>query len=93
MIRFLGENPRNKVQLSLICTMIRVDPATGNITNEEQTSFNSIQESIFESTNLEEVYERMVTKILEAFSTYLKNGSGWVLKRVVRQSISADSDL
>ena len=68
--------------------MMRVDPATGKITNEEQASFNSNQESILESTNLEEVYERMITKILEAFSTYLKNGSGWVLKKVVRLDIT-----
>ena len=74
-IRFLQERPQNKVQLSLICIMMRVDPATGIVTNEEQASFNSNQESIYESTDLE-VYERMITKILEAFSTYLKNGSG-----------------
>ena len=88
VIRFLRERPQNKVQLSLICVMMRVDPATGEVTNEEQTSFNSKQESVFESTDLEEVYERMVTKMLEAFATYLKNGSGWVLKRVVRLDIT-----
>ena len=29
VIRFLRERPQNKVQLSLICVMMRVDPATG----------------------------------------------------------------
>ena len=67
---------------------MRVDPATGEVTNEEQASFDSKQESVFESTDLEGVYERMVTKILEAFATYLRNGSGWVLKRVVRLDIT-----
>ena len=88
VIRFLRERPQNKVQINLICIMMRVDSTTGNITNEEQASFNSLQESIFESTDLEEVSERMMTKILEAFATYLKNGSGWVLKRVVRLDIT-----
>ena len=68
--------------------MVRVDPATGEVTSEEQASFNSRQESIFESTNLEEVYERMVAKMLEAFATYLRNGSGWMLKKVVRLDIT-----
>ena len=63
VIRFLRERPRNKVQLSLICVMMRVDPATGEVMAEEQVSFNSRQESIFGSTDLEGVYERMVAKI------------------------------
>ena len=88
VIRFLRERPQNKVQLSLICIMVRVDPATGEVTAEEQASFNSRQESIFGSTDLEEVYERMVAKMLEAFATYLKNGSGWMLKKVVRLDIT-----
>ena len=87
-IRFLQERPQNKVRINLICTMVKVDPITGGITNEDQVSFNSNQESIFESTNLEEVYDRIVTKILESFASYLKNGSGWVLKRVVRLDIT-----
>ena len=88
VIRFLRERPQNKVQLSLICVMVRVDPATGEVTNEEQSSFNSRQESVFGSTDLEEVYERMVAKMLEAFATYLRNGNGWMLKRVVRLDIT-----
>ena len=88
VIRFLRERLQNKVQLSLICVMMRVDPATGQVTNEEQASFNSRQEPIFGSTDLEEVYERMVAKMLEAFATYLKNGSGWMLKKVVRLDIT-----
>ena len=30
----------------------------------------------------------MIGKILESFATYHKNGSGWVLKRVVRAEIT-----
>ena len=84
VIMFLRERPQNKVQLSLICVLMRMDPATAEVTNEEKASFNSKQESVFESTDLEAVYERMVTEMLEEFATYLRNGSGWMLKRVVR---------
>ena len=45
-------------------------------------------EIVYEGTDLQEVYERMKTKILESFSSYLKNGSGWVLKKVVRLDIT-----
>ena len=68
--------------------MVGVDPDTGQVTNEEQASFNSRQEFIFESTDLEAAYDRMVAKMLESFATYLKNGSGWMLKRVVRLDIT-----
>ena len=84
VIEFTNERRQNKLQTGLVCIMMRVDPATGIVTNEEEVSFNSFQESIYESTDLEEEYERMTTKILESFATYLKNGSGYVLKRVVR---------
>lgn len=30
----------------------------------------------------------MITKILESFSTYLKNGSGWILKKVLRLDVA-----
>ena len=86
--RFLGEHPRNKVQLSLVCIMVRFDPTTGNVIAEEPAHFNSAMEIVYEATDLQGVYERVKTKILESFSTYLKNGSGWVLKKVVRLDIT-----
>ena len=88
VITFLKEHPQNKVQLALVCIMVRFDPVTGDIAAEEQAYFNSAMEIVYEATDLQEVYERMKTKILESFSTYLKNGSGWVLKKVVRLDIT-----
>ena len=76
VIKFLRERPRNKIQINLICEMMKLDPASGNIASEELASFNSKQESVFISTDLEAIYERMITKILEAFATYLRNGMG-----------------
>ena len=88
VIRFIKERPRNKVQMSLICEMMRLDPATGDVASEELASFNSKQESVFNSTDLETMYERMTTKILESFATYLRKGSGWVLKEVIGLDIT-----
>lgn len=56
---------------------MRMDPATGEVMSEEQASLNAMQESVFESTDLEAVYKRMIVKMLEAFAKYLRNGSGW----------------
>ena len=88
VVNFLGEHPQNKVQLSLVCIMLRFDPTTGNVIAEEPAHFNSAMEIVYGATDLQGVYERMRTKILESFSTYLKNGSGWVLKKVVRLDIT-----
>ena len=88
VLKFLDKNRQNKVRISLITTMMRADPATGIVTNEEEVSFNSLQKSIFASTDLENTFEKMTAKILESFATYLKNGSGWFFKNVVRLDIT-----
>ena len=89
VITFLGQHSQNKVSISLICEMIKVDPATGNIVDTDDTAtFRTYLESVFGTTDLEELYKRMSEKILESFATYLKNGSGWILKRVVRAEIA-----
>ena len=84
VINHMDNNRQNKVKIDLICKMIRTDPATGIVTNDEEASFNSLQESVFEATNLEELYE----KILESFASCLKNGSGWTLKNVIGLNIT-----
>ena len=54
----------------------------------DRATFRSNLESVFGTTDLVELYEKMIGKILESFATYLKNGSGWVLKGVVRAEIT-----
>ena len=84
VISYIRGKPQNKIQLSLICEMMRTDPVTGNIVAVEKFPFNSYQEPIYDSTDLEATYERMVAKILESFLAFLKNGSGWTLKRIIK---------
>ena len=88
VISFMRDNPESKIQISLICEMMRTDLATGNIVSVERAAFNSKQEAVYDATDLEDLYERMVSKILESFSAYLRKGSGWTLKGVVRWDIT-----
>ena len=43
VISFIREKPQNKIQLSLICEIMRTDPVTGNIVAVERSAFNSYQ--------------------------------------------------
>lgn len=56
--------------------MMKINPATGYVTAEDNVPFNSKQESTFASTDLETMFKRATTEISETFSTYLRNGSG-----------------
>ena len=88
LIKFFSENPNNKIQLGLVYELVKVNTATGEVIGEEQAVFQSRQESVFPTTDLDDTFSRMVADILEAFSTYLRNGSGWALRRVVRLDIT-----
>ena len=65
-----------------------VNTKTEKFEESDIISIHSNQESIFASTDLEETYQRMIAKILESFATYLKKGSGWRLRRVIRLDIT-----
>ena len=89
VVTFLDNNRQNKVGLNLVCEMIKVDHATGEIIDtDDRATFRSNLESVFGTTDLVILYEKMTGKILESFATYLKNGSGWILKSVVRAEIT-----
>ena len=78
VISFIGRRPENKVHLVLVCEMERMNPVTGEIAETVESFFRTLQEPVYDSTDLETMYERMVAKMLETFSTYLRNGSGWM---------------
>ena len=68
--------------------MVRTDPVTGRIVTVERSAFRSLQEPVYDSTDLEAMYERVVAKILESFSAFLRNGSGWMFKRIIKLEIT-----
>ena len=78
VIRFLKETSENKVQLNLICNMMKVDPATEDVRTKDNVSFNTKQESEFGSTDLKTMYSRATTKILETFIFNLPKKRKWV---------------
>ena len=88
MISFIRERPQNKVHLVLVCEIVRTDPVTGRIVTTERSAFRSLQEPVYDSTDLEALYERVVAKILESFSAFLRNGSGWMFKRIIKLEIT-----
>ena len=91
LIIFFKEKPQHKIQITLMCVMQKVYSSTGRILAEEHVPFHLKQESVSTSTDLEELFKTMKTKILESFSTYIKNGSGWTLKSVVKLEITTSN--
>ena len=88
VISFIRGRPENKVHLVLVCEMERMDTVTREVVETVESSFRTPQELVYRSTDLETMYERMMAKILESFSTYLRNGSGWVFKGILRLDIT-----
>ena len=84
---FFRDNPNNKFQLTLTFVVVKVN-AQGNVVEEEETGQSSKQESVYSTTDVDEVYDRMRDKIVESFAIFLKNGSGWRLKKVVKLTIT-----
>ena len=76
VIPFIRERPENKVYLVLVCEMERTNPARGEVVGTRESYFRTLQEPVYSSTDLKTMYERVTAKMLEAFSAYLKNGSG-----------------
>ena len=54
---------------------------------EDKAYFNSGTHINLESTNVEELIEKRVKKIIEDLEVFQKNGSGWYFKEVVQLEI------
>ena len=88
VISFIRKKQQNKIQLIFVCELGRTDPVTGSVVTAEKSAFRLLQEPIYGSTDLEATYERMVAKMLESFSAFLKSGSGWTLRRIIKLDIT-----
>ena len=58
VISFIGRRPENKVHLVLVCEMERMNPVTGEVEETVMPSFRTLQEPVYNSTDLETMYER-----------------------------------
>ena len=77
----LRENPLTRARMVLSCMMVKSNLATGEETRDIG-HFSSNQETIHEGTDLEELYQGMIEKILKSFANYQKNGSGCRFEKI-----------
>ena len=87
VMRFINGRRGYKVHLVLVCQMERADLATGTIDQTEEAYFRTQQVPVYRATDLEDIYENMKAKMLESFANYLRNGSGWRLRKVLKLTI------
>ena len=95
VLAFIRERSQSKIRISLICEMMRTDPATGNITNVDMAPFNSYQES----SGVRLRFDRPGSYVRKddredpgVIFELPKNGSGWTLKKVVRLDITVSKN-
>ena len=88
LLRFFREHANNKVQLGLVCDMVRGNEDDDRKLDRMVENFETEQESIYEATNVEQVFERMVELIDKKFGDFNRNVSGWELEQVVKLEVT-----
>ena len=83
---FLRENHNIKLQLALKCRMSKKDLKTGEVTYCEPYFLSNV-EIVFQNTDLEDLYSKMLDKILESLANFQQSGSGWKFERVEELNI------
>jgi hypothetical protein len=69
--------------------MVKENVSTGESVSVE-VSFSSLTAMIFNKAEVSDVYDMAIAKILQSFSNYQKNGSGWRFESVLRLVISIE---
>ena len=82
VINFLRKNRRTKVKLILRCNMEKNNISTGEVITLK-TAFNSKPEVNLEGTDVEDLYNTMVDRVLEAMATFQRDGSNWTFKSII----------
>ena len=82
VINFLRNNRRTKVKLILGCNMEKNNISTGEVI-VNKTSFHSKPEVNLEETDVEDLYNTMVDRVLEAMATFQRDGSNWTFKSII----------
>ena len=82
LTNFFRDNPNNKIRISLVVSL-----AKNNSDQVSKATFWSSQEVVLESTDVDETFERMKSKIIEGLVKYSKNGSGWFVVSVEKIQI------
>ena len=82
IINFLRNNRRRKVKLILRCNMEKNNISTGEVITHK-TAFHSKPEVNLEGTDVDNLYDTMVDRVLETLATFQRNGSNWTFKSII----------
>ena len=82
IINFLRNNRRTKIKLILRCNMEKNNISTGEVI-VNKTSFHSKPEVNLEGTDVDDLYNTMVDRVLEAMATFQRDGSNWTFKSII----------
>ena len=85
MIDFFKNNRRIKVKMILNCNMQMTSIKRGTVI--QPSSFHSRVEVNLEGTNVDELYNNMVERILESIATFQMRGSQWVFSSFISLEI------
>ena len=82
VINLLRKNRRIKVKLILRCNMEKISLSTGDVIMH-RTSFHSKAEVNLEGTDVDDLYNTMVDRVLESMATFQMRGSNWTFKSII----------
>ena len=82
VIYFLRKNRRTKVKLILRCNMEKNNISTGEVITLK-TAFNSKPEVNLEGNDVDDLYNTMADRVLEAMATFQRDGSNWTFKSII----------
>ena len=82
LLQFLNEHRNIKLKLILKCIMSKTNIVTGEV---EYTIgyFVSKVETILQGTNLDDLYQKMMGKMLESLAAYQMQGSNWLFDSII----------
>ena len=86
-VKLLNENRMIKVNLVLYCEMEHIDIKSGEATNTVEP-FVSKTEAVLESTDVNELYDHAIDKIMKALDAFQMRGSNWRFKLVQKLEIN-----
>ena len=82
VINFLRNNRRTKVKLILRCNMEKNNISTGEVITHK-TAFSSKPEVNLEGTDVDDLYNTMLDRVLETLATFQRDGSNWTFKSII----------
>ena len=86
VINLLRKNRRIKVKLILRCNMEKISLSTGDDITLK-TSFHSKAEVYLEGTDVDDLYNTMVDRVLESMATFQREGISWTFKSIISLEI------